>query len=63
MTKREAKAHKLAWNTAIAEGRAVHFNTGSFRSFKTADEAQRAVDDANRMGIEANIIDPKLAQL
>jgi hypothetical protein len=63
MTKRQAKANRAAWNTAIREGRAVRFpELGSFKSYATPAEAAAAVSKAQVDGLRAEIIAPELAQ-
>jgi hypothetical protein len=64
MTKREAKQHKIEWNRAIAEGRAVRIGIlpTTFRSFLTSEEAQSFVTEASQSGFTAEIINPELAQ-
>jgi len=64
MTKKESKAHKLAWNTAIVEGRAVRWLDGSsFKSLPTVAAAHLYLSEILACGIKAEIIDPSKAQL
>jgi hypothetical protein len=45
-TKKEARLRKENWNKAIAEGRVLRYNDGmSFKEFKTAEEANKAMND------------------
>ena len=63
MTKRQkALNRKVAWNTAIAEGRMMRSQGGlSFASFATRTDALAAVDRCLMAGMEADIVDPALA--
>lgn len=65
MTKKAAaRARRLAWNIAIAEGRLVRFNDGeTFRPYRSAAAAALAVAAAEEAGVPAHIVDPALADL
>ena len=52
----------INWNTAIAEGRVMRSQGGlSFASFATRADALDAVYRVQLAGMEANIVDPSLA--
>lgn len=57
MTKKEAKARKEAYTTALKEGRVVRFNDGcSFRSFATVAAAKDFETHTRAAGLQANIV-------
>lgn len=64
MTKKQQQmiARKQMWNTAIAEGRMLRSQGGlSFCPFATRAEALQAVQRIVTAGMEADIVDPSLA--
>jgi len=62
MTKTQALKNKVDWNTAIAEGRVLRSQGGlSFASFATRTDALAAVDRIRMAGMEADMVDPSLA--
>lgn len=63
-TKKQALRDKKAWNQAIADGRVVKYPAlGSFTSYPTKEVTERALSEAKSQGIDAHVVDPKLAQL
>jgi hypothetical protein len=57
MTKKEAKARKVAYTQALKEGRVVRYNEGcSFRSFPTVVAAEIYVAELAASGLVANIV-------
>lgn len=62
-TKRKAAlARKIAWNTAIAEGRMMRSQGGlSFAMFATRTDALDCVHRCLVAGLQADIVDPSLA--
>ena len=63
MTRKQiALERKIKWNTAIAEGRVMRSQGGlSFASFATRTDALAAVDRCLMAGIQADIVEPALA--
>jgi hypothetical protein len=60
--RKAALARKIAWNTAIAEGRVMRSQGGlSMASFATRADALDAVASCQMAGLQADIIDPSLA--
>ena len=60
---RKAVARKVAWNQAIRESRVVRSQGGlSFTSFATHTDALEAIVRIRRAGMEADIVDPALAE-
>lgn len=58
MTKKEAKAHKLAWQAALNEGRVVNINNGqTLTSFPTVSRAQEIVRIYATQGVHAVIVE------
>jgi len=64
-TKRAAMIQrKRDWNTAIAEGRVMRSQGGlSFASFATRTDALQAVQRCLAAGLQADIVDPTLADM
>ena len=59
-TKKEAKARKAAWNTALAEGRVVRTNNGNtLTAYATVGAARHAVETALKVGLVAEIVEIK----
>lgn len=55
-------ARKIAWNRAIAEGRMMRSQGGlSFAMFATRTDALDAVVRVQMAGMQADIVDPSLA--
>jgi hypothetical protein len=65
MTPRKARLQRsIDWNTAIAEGRVMRSQGGlSFASFATRADALAAVARVQHAGMQADIVDPSLADL
>lgn len=63
MTRQQrAIIRKTRWNTAIAEGRVLRSQGGlSFASFATRVDALQAVQRIQAAGMDADIVDPSLA--
>ncbi len=62
MTKKQARQRRIDWNTAIAEGRVMCSQRGlSHASFATRADALAAVARVQLAGMEADIVDPSLA--
>ena len=63
MTKKQRMIErKQNWNRAIAEGRMLRSQGGlSFAAFATRTDALAAVDRIRLAGMEADIVDPSLA--
>ena len=63
MTRRQkANQKRIDWNIAIAEGRMMRSQGGlSFASFATRLDALEAVARVQLAGMEADIVDPSLA--
>jgi len=63
MTKKQRMIErKQNWNRAIAEGRMMRSQGGlSFASFATRVDALEAVNRVRLAGMEADIVDPSLA--
>lgn len=60
--KQKALDRKISWNTAIAEGRVLRSQGGlSFASFLTRTDALAAVQRIVAAGMQADIVDPSLA--
>ena len=60
--RKAALARKIAWNTAIAEGRVMRSQGGlSMASFATRTDALDAVVRCQMAGLQADIVDPSLA--
>lgn len=61
MTKKaRALEHKIAWNTAIAEGRLVKTDRG-FCAFLTVADAEACIARNHDAGLSAVIVDPTSA--
>lgn len=56
MTKKQAKARKLAWQKALAEGRVVRFDNVSLTSYPTVDQANVAVKRIVDAGLNGEIV-------
>ena len=57
MTKKEARAHKDAWNLALQEGRVIRMpNSQTFYSYPTVEETKEAFKMMLDQGIEAIIV-------
>jgi hypothetical protein len=57
MTKKEAAQFKAAWQAALTEGRVIRYNNGqSMKSFKTREEALKAVEQINTFAGGASIV-------
>ncbi len=57
MTKKESKARRAAWQSALLEGRVVNWNDGmSLTSYRTTQEAQQAVNTMIANGLSAYIV-------
>jgi hypothetical protein len=55
MTKKQARIRNEAYRQALAEGRVVRYNQGcSFRSFKTAEEAEAFIQQIKTFVPEAD---------
>ena len=63
MTKKQKQLErKQKWNQAIAEGRMLRSQGGlSFAPFATRSDALAAVDRIRMAGMQADIVDPALA--
>ncbi len=57
MTKKEAKARKVAWNTAIANGLVLRFASGQwFRSYSSVEARNEALVTAIAVGVSCEVV-------